>query len=86
MQGSQIRDLRRISPGFAAALEKLYGRVLSTRAPFALRGVMERAGETPLASESVLLPMGPDDSMVDHILVFSVYIPKDLTVRGEVAS
>jgi hypothetical protein len=77
MQGSHMRDLKRVSPGFAAALQKLYARVLETRQPFALRGVMDRPGQAPMSSESVLLPMGQEDSVVDHILVFSVYIPKD---------
>ncbi len=76
MQGGHIRDLQRVSPSFATALQKLYGKVLSTRAPFALRGAMERPGQAPLASESVLLPLGPDDSTIDHILVFSVYVPR----------
>ena len=76
MQGSHMRDMERIAPGFAEALKKLYGRVLSTRAPFAMRGVVERPDQAPLASETVLLPLGPDDSTVDHILVFSVYLPR----------
>ena len=81
-----MRDLMRVSPRFAAMLQKLYGQVVATRAPYALRGVMERAGQSPLASETALLPMGPDDATVDHILVFSVYIPMDLAVRERVAS
>lgn len=85
MQGNHMRDLKRISPGFAIMLQRLYERVLTTRAPFALRGVMDRPGQPPIASESVLMPLGPDDSTVDHILVFSVYIPRDLP-RDRMAS
>ena len=76
MQGSQIRDMERVAPGFAATLRKLYEKVLSTRAPFAMRGLVERTDQAPLASETVLLPLGPDDNTIDHILVFSVYLPR----------
>jgi hypothetical protein len=79
MQGCQLRDVARVWPSMAADLLKMYGRVVQTRQPYAVRAVRSDCpGLNPIASEHVLLPLGPDDSTVDHILVFSVYVPKNL--------
>jgi len=46
---------------------------------YAFRGWMER-GETNkqyIYSESVFMPMGPDEATIDHVLNFSVYTPRD---------
>ena len=75
MQGSQLRDLSRISPSIAASWRRLYDTVRATRQPFALRALRDDCpGDKPLiASENVLLPLGRSEACVDHILVFSEY-------------
>ena len=76
MQGGQLRDLRRVWPGLAESLQKVYGMVLKSREPVAIRAFREDCpGFNPIASEHVVLPLGESDYSVDHILVFSVYSP-----------
>jgi hypothetical protein len=73
-QGSQLRDIQRVWPSMAEALQRVYGRVVETREAFALRAVRyDCPGRNPIAGEHVLLPLGKRDSTVDHILIFSVY-------------
>ena len=82
MQGGQLRDLNRVWPALADSLQKVYGQVVKTREPMAVRAVREDCpGVNPIASEHVVLPLGESDYSVDHILVFSVYTP--VTAPGE---
>ncbi len=67
------------SPGYGAVLKSLYDRALRKRDVYAFRGWMERGDrEMPFVySESVFMPMGPDEATIDHVLNFSVYTPRD---------
>lgn len=80
MQGKKLSELDGFAPGHGAVLKRLYDRVVRRREPYALRGWLERGGGQVqyIFSESVFMPLGPDDDVVDHVLNFSVYIPHDL--------
>lgn len=79
MQGLKVSDVDTYSPGYGAVLKSLYDRVLRKREPYAFRGWMERGDEKKkyIYSESLFMPMGADDSVIDHVLNFSVYTPRD---------
>ncbi len=79
MQGLRVSDIDKYSPGYGAVLKSLYDRAVRRRDVYAFRGWMER-GESKMKyiySESVFMPLGPDDATIDHVLNFSVYTPRD---------
>ncbi len=80
MQGKNLREVEKYSPGYGALLRQLYDPVAQQRAAYALRGWLLRGDKHQqyLHSECAFLPLGPDDQHVDHILNFSVYVPSDL--------
>jgi hypothetical protein len=79
MQGLKVSGVDQISPGYGTVLKSLYDHVVHRQAPFAFRGWMERGGKVKqyIYSESVFMPLGPDGHTIDHVLNFSVYIPRD---------
>lgn len=79
MQGKKLSELDGFAPGHGEVLKRLYDRAVRRREPYALRGWLERGEDHKqyIFSESVFMPMGPDDDIVDHVLNFSVYTPHD---------
>ncbi len=79
MQGLKVSDIDKYSPGYGPVLKSLYDRAVRRREPYAFRGWMERGEKTKefIYSESLFMPMGPDDATIDHVLNFSVYTPRD---------
>jgi hypothetical protein len=79
MQGLKVSDIDRFSPGYAPILKSLYDRAVRKRDVFAFRGWMERGEKTKqyIYSESLFMPMGPDEATIDHVLNFAVYTPRD---------
>jgi hypothetical protein len=61
-------------PGYGALFRRLYQLVCDSRAPQAYRGFYERtADKCSFYHESLLLPLGENDGVVDHILIVGVY-------------
>jgi hypothetical protein len=79
MQGLKVSGIDKFSPGYGAVLKRLYDHAVHRQAPFAFRGWMERGEKIKqyIYSESVFMPLGPDGHTIDHVLNFSVYIPRD---------
>lgn len=76
MQGKTLSQMDDYAPGYSAILKPLYDNPVRRRTPLALRGwlSMGEDGAEFVYSESVFLPLGPDDETVDHVLNFSVYV------------
>ncbi|MEJ1969181.1 MAG: PAS domain-containing protein [Rhizomicrobium sp.] len=79
MQGLRVGDVDTFSPGYGPVLKSLYDRAVRRRDVYAFRGWMERGDKHKqyIYSESVFMPMGPDADTIDHVLNFSVYVPRD---------
>jgi hypothetical protein len=79
MQGLKVSDVDRFSPGYSAVLKSLYDRAVRKRDVYAFRGWMERGEKAKqyIYSESLFMPMGPDEATIDHVLNFAVYTPRD---------
>ncbi len=79
MQGLKVSDVDKFSPGYGPVLKSLYDRAVRKREVYAFRGWMERGEKHKqyIYSESVFMPMGPDEATIDHVLNFSVYTPRD---------
>ncbi|HVP83811.1 MAG TPA: PAS domain-containing protein [Rhizomicrobium sp.] len=72
--GMTTNELDEAYPGYGALFRTLYQEICDTRAPQAYRGFYERAADRrSFYHESLLLPLGADDGVVDHILVVGVY-------------
>ena len=73
----RISQVDAMAPGYGSAVMRAYRGVYKRRAPLALRGWIERHGGGLSAKiifhESIMLPLGPTDDVVDHLLVGSVY-------------
>lgn len=78
-QGKNLSEDHEIAPGYAAAVTAIYKRVVGTAEPVAFRGWVGRSSRSveQIYSEGVALPLGADGAIVDHILVFSVFVPRD---------
>jgi hypothetical protein len=76
MQGKNLSEVENHAPGYAGILKGLYDYPVRRRTPLALRGwlALGEEGAEFLYSESVFLPLGPNDETVDHVLNFSVYV------------
>jgi hypothetical protein len=74
-QGMRLSDLGAIAGGYEKVLKSLYDMPVRTSSPFAVRGWLARGEDEFIYSETVLLPLGPDETTVDHVLNFSVYVP-----------
>ena len=79
MQGQRVSDIDKFSPGYGPVLKSLYDRAVRRRDAYAFRGWMERGEKTKqyIYSESLFMPMGPDEATIDHVLNFSVYDLRD---------
>lgn len=75
-QGLRVSDVDRFIPGYGPALKGLYDVVVRERGAIGFRGWFRRGDRKDLFfSESVLMPLGPDASTIDHLLTFSDYFP-----------
>jgi hypothetical protein len=79
MQGQRVSDVDKFSPGYGQVLLRLYRRAVRKRHVFAFRGWMERGQENRkyIYSESVFMPLGPDENTIDHVFNIGVYVPLD---------
>jgi len=79
MQGMRISDIDGYSPGYGPVLKTLYDRAVRRRTCYAFRGWLERGEKNKqyIYSESIFMPMGPDEATVDHVLNVAVYTPRD---------
>ncbi len=83
-QGRLWSEIEQQSPRFHRMIKPVYDFVVKTGEPAATRGWIERgAGANEhIYSEYVYLPLGRDQSAVDYILIFAVYIPRDTLDRS----
>jgi hypothetical protein len=79
MQGQKVSDVDKFSPGYSPVLKGLYDRVVRRRDLYAFRGWMERGEQKKkyIYSESVFMPLGPDEDTIDHVFNLSVYTGRD---------
>jgi hypothetical protein len=78
-QGKRWSETDKIARGYHAMIKSAYDRVVRKGEPVAMRGWIERGGRSSelIYSEYLFLPLGEDDTTVDHILVFAVYVPRE---------
>ncbi len=74
-QNRKLSEIAIEEPDQAMRLASLYRCYVDNRAPIAVRGIMGHdataANFTHL--EAVLLPMGPDQTTIDHLIGFGEY-------------
>lgn len=75
LQNRRISDVAFDEPGFDVIVLPLFRKIVETGEPIAIRGTtghdVTRANFTDY--ENVLLPLGPDDQTVDHLITLSSY-------------
>jgi hypothetical protein len=72
--GMTTNELEDRYPGYGILFRNLYRLVCDTREPHAYRGFYERnADKRSFYHESLMLPLGENDGVVDHILIVGVY-------------
>jgi hypothetical protein len=75
LQNRRVSDIAFDEPGFDVIVLPLFRKIVETGKPIAVRGTtghdVTRANFTDY--ENVLLPLGPDDQTVDHVITFSYY-------------
>lgn len=86
LQNRKLSEVARDEPGFAAMIIPVLREVTTNGEPIGIHGVVGhdvlRANFTNF--EHLLLPLGPDDSTVDHVMVFTShttqpFLPKRVT-------
>jgi hypothetical protein len=78
VQGRRMKEMMTLSPDFGPPVFAGYRYLQQCGTPFALRGW---AGKDYIAAnfaytESVTLPLGARDDHVDHLVIFSAYVPR----------
>jgi hypothetical protein len=73
-QSRLLSEIAKVAPRAAHRLGQIYSCCLETKAPFGVRWALGRDVELAnfASCEAVILPLGPDDDTVDHILVFLI--------------
>jgi hypothetical protein len=81
LQNRRLSDLVFDEPGFGAFVIPMLEKVVDTGEAHAIRGKVGRdvVRVNFTHSENLLLPLGPDDGTVDHVLTFSYYISQPLS-------
>jgi hypothetical protein len=76
LQNRRMSDLAYDEPGFGTFAVPLLRKVATTAEPVAVRGKIGRdvTHVNFTHSENILLPLGPDDHTVDHVLTFASYV------------
>ena len=79
--GKRMSDLIAVAPGFGRVMKATLDTVFNTRAPLAFRGMIGRdAGDARFVwLETIYLPLGAVNDAVDHIIVATVYAPRNGT-------
>ena len=76
LQNRRLSDVAADAPAFGGIVQGLFTHLVQDGAPFAIRGRIGR--DIPEANftdiESVFLPLGASDHVVDHIVIFSSYV------------
>lgn len=73
--GMTTAELDQKFPGFGKTLRSIYKAVCRDGAPRAYRGLFERNDGHAYFHESLVLPLGAEDTAVDHLLVIGIYAP-----------
>jgi hypothetical protein len=78
--GMRLSELGHKHPKFAEGLKIFYDAVRTGRAPFGYRGWIGRDMPDTRYShhEIAFFPLGPEDDVVDHILIAGVYVMRGL--------
>jgi hypothetical protein len=77
-QGLTTAEVEVKLPGFGKVLHKMYATVRDSGEPLAMRGWFYREADTRcLFHETVNLPLGSVDGVVDHLLVLAAYELRD---------
>jgi len=71
----RLSEMDSVSPGYGTALMRLYKWVYEKGKPLAMRGWLDRIGPQSriIFHEAIILPLGPEEGLIDHILVASAY-------------
>jgi hypothetical protein len=73
-QGLALTEIDRQLPGYGGLLRPIYDKVRARCEPLAFRGTIHNSpAERSFSHESLVLPLGPEDGVVDHILVVGAY-------------
>ncbi|MBU6298124.1 MAG: PAS domain-containing protein [Alphaproteobacteria bacterium] len=80
-QGKRLSEVGPQNNAFSASVRGIYRHVVESAAPIAVRGRMGAGFPNVKFAycESLFLPLGPSDDVVDHILVFSTYVERTFT-------
>lgn len=75
LQNRPVSEIVFDEPGFQSILIPLLRDVLANGEPLAARGTIGHDVNTANFTdyENLLLPLGPDDSTVDHVMMFAAY-------------
>jgi len=77
-QGRRWSETEALSPGHYAAIKPVYDSVVRSGEPVATRGWIERGAHTDerVYCEYVYLPLGTEETGVDHIMAVAVYVSR----------
>ena len=80
-QGKRLSEVGKPHNAFNAAIRSIYRYVTESAAPIAVRGRVGAGFPNVKFSycESLFLPLGPTDDVVDHVLLFSTYVARAFT-------
>jgi hypothetical protein len=80
LQNRRLSDLVYDEPGFGSFVIPQLEKVVATGEPLARRGQVGRdvIRVNFTHCENLLLPLGPDEDTVDHVLTFSSYVSQPL--------
>lgn len=74
--GCDSAKLNRIRAGMGDVIQRICASIARRGEPLVVRGVLSKGEYEHIDQETVFLPLGPDDTTIDHVLSVSWYAPK----------
>lgn len=75
-QGMRTSEVNQLRPGMGDVVANVCAAVSNRRSPLAFKGRLSTSDCEMIHQEIVFLPLGPIDTLVDHILSIGDYSPK----------
>ncbi len=77
-QGMKMSDVNRVTPGMGDIVGRVCTAVFNRRDLVAFKGCLSTSECEIINQEIVFLPLGPTDTLVDHILSIGDYSPRKI--------
>ncbi len=78
-RGMGRRELNALQPGVGDVVARVCRWIVREQEPLVMRGVLRKDVIDARRQETLFLPLGEVDGVVDHVLSVGIYVPQSLS-------